>query len=244
MSVSSRKSRIAGIGFLIDQEDPPTIALPPSPHGPAGTRRCDDAHGVAIDEEADTVRDDLLRGIDTADDLDAVARAAADRHLGLHDLAVGVQPENVVETVAHLHRRLRQRQRARLAERDFAAREHAGLGVVRFGDIDIHQTVARLRIDGRRNHADRARRLGPARREDRRRHARLESRQIAGGHIGPPFQAITKNQTKKLLPRLHDGADGRQPGGDRTRFRCLDLGLCQANFVGADLGLEHGETGA
>ena len=67
---------------------------------------------------------------------------------------------SVAEAVAQQHRRLRQGEGAAGAELELAAREHAGggrgAGRAALGQVDIDEGVARLRVDGRRDHAHRA----------------------------------------------------------------------------------------
>ena len=74
-------SSTAGIGLRIDQEETfiaMAALLRPRDFGRRG-RRLDDAHRVAVGQEAAARRDHARVGIEAADDLDAVADAPADR---------------------------------------------------------------------------------------------------------------------------------------------------------------------
>jgi hypothetical protein len=112
---------------------------------------------VAIGQEADAVRDDLRR----ASRPPRISMRSPTRRptppwsappwLSAH------RRGRRSEAVAQQHRALRQRQRRPTAERELAAREHAGLGAGPGRQVHVDQAVARLRVDGRRDHAHPAR---------------------------------------------------------------------------------------
>src|SRR5688500_1387391 len=148
-SVRRMKRRIAGIGLRIDQAETFMVLL--------CTHRClgtiDHSYEIPIGEERRAARHHAGCRIDAFGDLDAIAEAPPGRDLQLRDAAVGLDAVNVAEALAHDDGRLRQRERVDLAELELAAREHAGARAARPWQVDVHDRVSRLRVDGGRDHA-------------------------------------------------------------------------------------------
>src|SRR5262245_31515064 len=127
---SRMKSRTAGIGFLIDQaETLMFMRLPgcsPSRRRRRLGRRVGRAHrcAVAVDHANEVAIAEKARArcnhpgarIEASEHLDPVADAAAGRDLRLGHARVFPHPIDIAETIAQLHRRLRQRQRRAAAE--------------------------------------------------------------------------------------------------------------------------------
>src|SRR5882724_10673361 len=90
--VSMMKSRIAGVGLRMDQEDTFSMSVSPGSRGGQlgrggrgrGSRH--HAHGVAVGQKAGAGCHHLGRSVEAAGDLDALADAAPDVHLDLRDL--------------------------------------------------------------------------------------------------------------------------------------------------------------
>src|SRR5688572_11920605 len=148
-SVSRMKSRIAGIGLRIDQDETFIVLLGAG----GGLSRLDDSHQVSVGEERRPARDYARVGLEATRDLDAIADAAPGVHLHLRDAVVGLDAVDIAEALAHHHGRLRQREGAAAAELELAAREHAGACRARLRQVDVDDGIARLRVDGRRHHA-------------------------------------------------------------------------------------------
>src|ERR1035437_9515267 len=158
--VSSRKSSIAGIGLRMDQDE---TFMQCSSRGLAGdcnggfsgARRClDDTNRVAIGEESNAAGNNVLAGVETTDDLDAITGTATHAHLDLGHLVFAIDAIDIVKSIPHLYRRLRQRKRARAAKLNLATGKHSRLRVLCLRNVDIDQPGTCLRIDSRGYHAN------------------------------------------------------------------------------------------
>ena len=152
-------------------------------------------------------------------------------------LLSATDPEDVAEAFAQLHRALRQRQRARAADVELAAREHAGARAAGRRQVDVDDAVARLRVDRRRDHAHRAGDRRAAGRRDGGARARLDLRQVGRRDLGAPFEAALADHAEQLLAGRQDGADGRAARRDDAVVGRDDGGL-------ADLELARLQRGA
>src|SRR5688572_21786311 len=83
-SVSRMKSRIAGIGLRIDQDETFIILF----RACGGLSRVDDPHQVAVGEKRCPARDDARVGLEAVGDFDPIADAAPRAHLHLRHAVV------------------------------------------------------------------------------------------------------------------------------------------------------------
>jgi hypothetical protein len=210
---------MAGIGLRIDHAETFMAAF-----------GADDADGIAVGKEAGAAGDHLRSGGEPAD-FNVLREAPPGADLGQRHpgqiIATRIDAEDVGESLAQQHGRLRQRQRRTLPEVELAAREHAGAqrlaGLGR--QVDIDDAVARPRVDGRRHGAHGAGHGGAVRGFQPGRLAGLQAGQLAGRDLGAPFQPAAADQAEKLLARLGQRADRRAARRDDAVVGRHDAGL-------------------
>src|SRR5688572_19410465 len=116
-SVSRMKSRIAGMGFRIDQAETFMFLF----RANRRLRTVDDSDEVSVGEEGGAARYHARVGLETREDLHALAEAAPGRYLDLRNAVAGLEPVDVAEAFAHHHGGLRQGERLFHAEPELAA---------------------------------------------------------------------------------------------------------------------------
>ena len=135
--------------------------------------------------------------------------------------------------------------RGPFGEFNFAAREHAGLGLAprRVGfQIDINDAVARRRIDRRRHRADLAGNPRATGQHQRGRRPGANAGEIGGGNLGAPFEPAAQDHAKQLLADRRHRADRRRAPGNDAVVGGENAGLAQAQFLDVEPRLSNVDT--